>query len=423
MVAYELDLNVIPGNVRPRLNVSQYDHGQTISFVLWNLNTPYSLPSGAAVSIAGTKPDGTGFIYACELQNNQPVATITEQMSAVAGEVTCELAIVVDSDRQGTINFIIDVEPAALRSDVPISETDIPVIEQIPEMVAEATEQAQLAEAWATGGEGGEASATNNAKYWAEQSQEYAVGALHWKGNTTFANIPTTDITTGDVYNVTDAFTTDSRFNEGAGIECEAGTNIIYGNNGKWDVQAPPSVHSFNGRKGAVVPASGDYTDELVTSSAITGKATVKAALQGLNTDKQPKTLSQAIAGQTTVEGCLTKLNTDLTAITWRTSSAGFIYCVLPNGMKYAYKLQSITSGTERTSTLHPNSYWGTAELNISDIGFTKPVLAHADFKGSYPQHLSVDAGVNYNQTGCVVCGFLDQPNSTWECQVELIGF
>jgi hypothetical protein len=316
MVAYELDLNVIPGRVLPRLNVSQYDHGQTISFVLWTLNTPYSLPSGAAVSIAGTKPDGTGFIYACELQNNQPVATITEQMSAVAGEVTCELVIVVDGDRQGTINFIIDVEPAALRSDVPISETDIPVIQQIPEMVVEATEQAQIAEAWATGGEGGEASATNNAKYWAEQSQSYAVGALHWKGNTTFANIPTTDLTTGDVYNVTDAFTTDNRFNEGAGIACEAGTNIIYGNNGKWDVQAPPSVHSFNGRKGAVVPASGDYTDELVTSSAIAGKATVKAALQGLNTDKQAKTLSQAIAGQTTVEGCLSQLNTDLTAIT-----------------------------------------------------------------------------------------------------------
>lgn len=316
MVAYELDLNVIPGRVLPRLNVSQYDHGQTISFVLWTLNTPYSLPSGAAVSIAGTKPDGTGFIYACELQNNQPVATITEQMSAVAGEVTCELVIVVDGDRQGTINFIIDVEPAALRSDVPISETDIPVIQQIPEMVVEATEQAQIAEAWATGGEGGEASATNNAKYWSEQSQAYAVGALHWKGNTTFANIPTTGLTTGDVYNVTDAFTTDSRFNEGAGIACEAGTNIIYGNNGKWDVQAPPSVHSFNGRKGAVVPASGDYTDELVTSTAITGKATVKAALQGLNTDKQSKTLSQAIAGQTTVDGCLSQLSTDLTAIT-----------------------------------------------------------------------------------------------------------
>lgn len=316
MIAYELDLNLIPGGVLPRLSVSQYDKGQGVTFVLWRDNVAFNLPAGTSVYIEGTKPDGTGFTYECTLENNQPVATITEQMTAVAGCVNCELVMFKDSTRQGTINFILDVEPAALRADVPISETDIPIIERIPEMVAEATAQAQIAEAWATGGEGGEASATNNAKYWAEQSQEYAVGALHWKGNTTFANIPTTGLTTGDVYNVTDAFTTDSRFNEGAGIECEAGTNIIYGNNGKWDVQAPPSVHSFNGRKGAVVPASGDYTDELVTSTAITGKATVKAALQGLNTDKQPKTLSQTIAGQTTVEGCLGQLNTDLTAIT-----------------------------------------------------------------------------------------------------------
>lgn len=319
MIAYEVDLNLIPGGVLPRLSVSQYDKGQGVTFVLWRDNVAFNLPAGTSVYIEGTKPDGTGFTYECTLENNQPVATITEQMTAVAGCVNCELVMFKDSARQGTINFIIDVEPAALRADVSISETDIPIIERIPEMVAEATAQAQSAEAWATGGEGGEASATNNAKYWSEQSQSYAVGALHWKGNTTFANIPTTDITTGDVYNVTDAFTTDSRFNEGAGIECEAGTNIIYGNNGKWDVQAPPSVHSFNGRKGAVVPASGDYTDELVTSSAITGKATVKAALQGLNTDKQPKTLSQAIAGQTTVEGCLGQLNTDLNGLVYDT--------------------------------------------------------------------------------------------------------
>lgn len=341
MIAFELDLNLIPGGVLPRLSVSQYDKGQGVTFVLWRDNVAFNLPAGTSVYIEGTKPDGTGFTYECTLENNQPVATITEQMTAVAGCVNCELVMFKDSARQGTINFILDVEPAALRADVPISETDIPIVERIPEMVAEATAQAQSAEAWATGGEGGEASETNNAKYWSEQSQAYAVGALHWKGNTTFANIPTTDLTTGDVYNVTDAFTTDSRFNEGAGIACEAGTNIIYGNNGKWDVQAPPSVHSFNGRKGAVVPASGDYTDAQVTSSAITGKATVKAALQGLNTDKQPKTLSQAIDGQTTVEGCLSQLNTDLSK--FKTFPAMTVTAIAPDGNQFAPSGATVT--------------------------------------------------------------------------------
>lgn len=49
-----------------------------------------------------------------------------------------------------------------------------------------------------------------------------------FRGSTTFANLPAvlTGTMAGYVYNVTDAFTTDSRFVEGAGKECEAGTNV-----------------------------------------------------------------------------------------------------------------------------------------------------------------------------------------------------
>lgn len=146
MIAYELDLNLIPGGILPRLNVSQYDHGQTITCVLWDGNTSYSMPSGTTVSVAGTKPDGTGFTYECTLQNSQPVVTISEQMTAVAGDVMCELILLKSGKRQGTINFVMEVEPAALRSDVPISETDIPVLQQIPEYVAQASADADRAE-------------------------------------------------------------------------------------------------------------------------------------------------------------------------------------------------------------------------------------------------------------------------------------
>lgn len=49
-----------------------------------------------------------------------------------------------------------------------------------------------------------------------------------FRGNSTFANLPSTltPAMDGYVYNVTDAFTTDSRWVEGAGKECEAGTNV-----------------------------------------------------------------------------------------------------------------------------------------------------------------------------------------------------
>ena len=53
--------------------------------------------------------------------------------------------------------------------------------------------------------------------------------AFNFRGNSTFANLPEVLTTTmaGYVYNVTDAFTTDSRFVESAGIECEPGTDVI----------------------------------------------------------------------------------------------------------------------------------------------------------------------------------------------------
>ena len=54
-------------------------------------------------------------------------------------------------------------------------------------------------------------------------------GAYRFRGSVAFASLPAT-ITpdmAGNVYNVTDNFTTDSRFIEGAGKEYNAGTNVV----------------------------------------------------------------------------------------------------------------------------------------------------------------------------------------------------
>lgn len=212
MIAYELDLNLRPSGVLPRLNVSQYDHGQTITCVLWDGNTPFTMPNGSAASVAGTKPDGTGFTYSCTYEAGQPVVTLTEQMSAVAGEVMCELVIIKSGERQGTINFVIDVEPAALRSDVPISETDIPIIEQIPEIQAEVEAAKQLAEMWAVGPDGSEEdepSSTNNAYYWAMQAASYAGGGLKPE---VVQSLPTQNISTSTLYFVPSSDPSTSNF-------------------------------------------------------------------------------------------------------------------------------------------------------------------------------------------------------------------
>jgi hypothetical protein len=56
-----------------------------------------------------------------------------------------------------------------------------------------------------------------------------------------------------------------------------------------------------------------DVADKIITTYAgatLAGsEQSVKDALDGLNSAKQPKTMSQTIGGQTTVEGCLSSLN------------------------------------------------------------------------------------------------------------------
>jgi glutamate mutase epsilon subunit len=67
-------------------------------------------------------------------------------------------------------------------------------------------------------------------------------GIYKVKGSTTFAKLPTS-ASVGDVYNVTDAFTTTSSFVEGAGKSYPAGTNVAYTDNG-WDCLA--GVYDFS---------------------------------------------------------------------------------------------------------------------------------------------------------------------------------
>lgn len=68
--------------------------------------------------------------------------------------------------------------------------------------------------------------------------------------NTTFANLPDPSATNlGDIYNITDQFTSDERFSDGAGIVYYAGTNVIV-------------VESENGYKFDALMAGIDEADQ-----------------------------------------------------------------------------------------------------------------------------------------------------------------
>ena len=72
-------------------------------------------------------------------------------------------------------------------------------------------------------------------------------GAYVIKGNSAFADLPATPTAaqTGFVYNVTDEFTTDSRFVEGAGKVYPAGTNVVIVNLG--DATTPDMKYDVMG--------------------------------------------------------------------------------------------------------------------------------------------------------------------------------
>lgn len=146
MITQTINLNLIPGGVLPRINVSQYDKGsRTLNFNIYNGSVLFNIPSGSTVTIQGTKPDHTGFQYSCEYEGSVVTADLEQQMSVISGEVTCEITINKNLELIGTGNFILNVEPAAVKDNTVISETELPLIEQAIEATAEAEASATSA--------------------------------------------------------------------------------------------------------------------------------------------------------------------------------------------------------------------------------------------------------------------------------------
>jgi len=146
MYTQDVNLNVVPVGVRPVIHCSQYDNNlQAIRFALYKNNTAFAIPSGAAVLINGYKPDNTGFSYAATaISGNIVTFTVTQQMTAIAGEVLCELRVRTSNQIIGTLNFILKVEEAPLKDDSILSETEIPLIEQAVDIAANLAEYIQV---------------------------------------------------------------------------------------------------------------------------------------------------------------------------------------------------------------------------------------------------------------------------------------
>lgn len=107
-----------------------------------------------------------------------------------------------------------------------------------------------------TGGEVRPDDGDDNAKKYYEQAKmisESFAGTLRPKGTIAFSELPPVSVAEpGDMYNISDDFTTTSDFMEGAGLEIPLGSNVYMTDSGKWDILAGGPVSSVNGMRGNV---------------------------------------------------------------------------------------------------------------------------------------------------------------------------
>lgn len=176
MITQYLDLNIVPVGIIPVIHVKQYDN-QTSGIVIsvYNDSAVYSIPSGSGVLVNGTKPDGHGFSYsAASYSGNQITLNVTTQMTAVAGEVPCEIKLSRSGQTIASLTFILMVEKSALSDDTVISDSELPLIERAADIAAELDTYIQETREASTASQNAAIRANNSALTAADKASEAA---------------------------------------------------------------------------------------------------------------------------------------------------------------------------------------------------------------------------------------------------------
>lgn len=137
-------LNMIHQGRPLRIPVHQYDAGsRNLIFDLIAGGAQFHIPAGATITIDGTKPDGKSFSYGASGSGDVVSATVTQQMTACAGNVVCQLTISQGGTVLGSANFVLDVEQNALPDDANMSETEIAALRDMMQQAAASASKSQ----------------------------------------------------------------------------------------------------------------------------------------------------------------------------------------------------------------------------------------------------------------------------------------
>jgi hypothetical protein len=137
MTKQTVNVNIIVGSAKPVVHVSQYDHDAgALVFNIYDGDTEFSIPPDATIIMQGTKPDKQFFLYQCDgFSGNTVTCSVHDQMTAVAGNVECELRIYSGGNGVGTANFTLSVEHAAVADDSVTSADTLTALSEIENTV------------------------------------------------------------------------------------------------------------------------------------------------------------------------------------------------------------------------------------------------------------------------------------------------
>ena len=172
-------------------------------------------------------------------------AAATSETNAKASEVSASESAATATEKATSASESADI--ATEKADIATQKAS-EIIGKAESAAASATK----AESYAVGDTGSrEGEDTDNAQYYYEQVKRVSQGlnGIIPMGTVAFADLPASGMENGWMYNISDDFTSDDRFNDGGGIYYGKGNNVIWTSEGKWDVTAGSGVTGIKGNK------------------------------------------------------------------------------------------------------------------------------------------------------------------------------
>ena len=148
MITINSQLDMTPGAIPVVIHRSQYDSDFSIVFTLFSRTGDFTIASGTTARVRGTKKSGTGYSADATIDVSAKTVTVTgdQQMTVVAGANIYEVVLTKSNKELCSMNFVLDVERAALDMDTITDDTVARELDNLDQFVTEAEAAADRAE-------------------------------------------------------------------------------------------------------------------------------------------------------------------------------------------------------------------------------------------------------------------------------------